>query len=254
MSYEHLSPITYLAAFGGGLVSFLSPCVLPIVPGYLSLVTGLDITELRSRDRRHLLRVARDTGLFVLGFGTVFVLLGLSATTIGQVVFRNQLLLTRVSGAIVLGMALFMLGSLYLQAPWLYQEKRFQPALGRFGPLAPPMAGAAFGFGWTPCIGPVLGSILAVAATQGRAWAGASLLAAYSLGLGVPFLVTGLALGRLAGALAFVKRHFTAIVLGSAASLAFFGVLLIFNRLVWVTARLQEGLDAVGLDWIVTLG
>jgi len=254
VSYEHLSPITYVAAFGGGLVSFLSPCVLPIVPGYLSLVTGLDLAELQAGERRHLARIARDTALFVLGFGTVFVLLGLSATTVGRLVFRNQLLLTRVSGALVLAMALFMLGSLYVRAPWLYQEKRFHPTLSRFGPLAPPVAGAAFGFGWTPCIGPVLGSILAVAAAQGRAWAGASLLAAYSLGLGVPFLVTGLALGRLAGAFAFFKRHLTGMVLGSAVSLAFFGGLLVLNRLVWVTARLQEGLDAAGLDGLVTLG
>jgi cytochrome c-type biogenesis protein len=254
VTYEHLSPITYLAAFGGGVISFLSPCVLPIVPGYLSIVTGLDLAELEAGKRRHLLRITRDTGLFVLGFGTVFVLLALSATTVGAVFFRNQLLLTRLSGVMVLAMALFMLGSLYVRAPWLYQEKRFQPALARFGPFAPPVAGAAFGFGWTPCIGPVLGSILAVAASQGRAWAGASLLAAYSLGLGLPFLVTGLALGRLAGAFAFVKRHFTGIVFGSAATLAFFGVLLIFNRLVWVTARLQEALDAAGLDRLVTLG
>jgi cytochrome c-type biogenesis protein len=254
MSYEHVSPLTYLAAFGGGVVSFLSPCVLPIVPGYLSVVTGLDLAELREGSRRHLLRITRDTGLFVLGFGTVFILLGLSATTIGAAVFRNQLLLTRLSGALVLAMALFLLGSVYVRAPWLYQEKRFHPTLSRFGPFAPPVAGAAFGFGWTPCIGPVLGSILAVAATQGRAWEGASLLAAYSLGLGLPFLITGLMLSRMAGAFAFVKRHFTGLVFGSAATLAFFGVLLMFNRLVWVTARLQNGLEAVGLDRLVTLG
>lgn len=254
MSYENLSLFTYLAAFGGGVISFLSPCVLPIVPGYLSLVTGLDLAELRAGQRRHLLRITRDTGLFVLGFGTVFVLLGLSATTVGAVFFRNQLLLTRLSGALVLAMALFMLGSLYLRAPWLYQEKRFHPAVSRLGPFAPPVAGAAFGFGWTPCIGPVLGSILAVAASQGRAWTGASLLAAYSLGLGLPFLIAGLALGRLAGTFAFVKRHFSGIVFVSATTLAFFGVLLIFNRLVWVTARLQEALEAAGLDGLVTLG
>lgn len=254
MAYEHLTPLTYLAAFGAGLISFLSPCVLPIVPGYLSLITGLDIGELQQGPRRHLIGITRDTALFIAGFAAVFVLLGLSATSIGQLLVRNQLLLTRVSGVLVLSMALFMIGSLFVRAPWLYQEARFHPDSRRFGPFAPPIAGAAFGFGWTPCIGPVLGSILAVAATQQRVWAGASLLAVYSLGLGVPFLVTGLALGRLVGAFAWVKRRFTALVLAASLSLGFFGVLLIFNRLIWVTSRLQEALRAVGLESLVNLG
>ena len=254
MGYEHLSPLTYLAAFGGGLVSFLSPCVLPIVPGYLSLVTGLEVSELHGGSRRRLVGIARDTGLFIAGFSTVFVLLGLSATSLGRLLVRNQLLLTRISGVLVLSMALFMIGSIFLRAPWLYQEKRFHPDTGRLGAFAPPLAGAAFGFGWTPCIGPVLGSILAVAATQQRAWAGASLLAVYSLGLGVPFFVTGLALGRLAGAFAWIKRHSTALVVGASVSLGFFGVLLVFNRLVWMTSRLQDALRAVGLERLVNLG
>jgi len=246
--------VTYLAAFAGGLVSFLSPCVLPIVPGYLALVTGLDVAELRDEPERHVARIVRDTCLFIAGFSAVFILLGLSATALGQAVFRNHILLTRVSGLLVLAMALFLAGSLVLQAPWLYQEKRFQPNPSRFGPLAAPVAGVAFGFGWTPCIGPVLGSVLAVAGSQGRAWEGASLLAVYSLGLGVPFLVAGLALGRLAGTFDWVKRHFTALILSSSISLAFFGILLTLNRLTWVTSRLQETLRSVGLGRLVNLG
>jgi len=246
--------VTYLAAFAGGLVSFLSPCVLPIVPGYLALVTGLDVAELRDEPERHVARIVRDTSLFIAGFSTVFIALGLSATALGQVVFRNHILLTRVSGLLVLAMALFLAGSLVLQAPWLYQEKRFQPNPSRFGPFAAPVTGVAFGFGWTPCIGPVLGSVLAVAGSQGRALYGASLLAVYSLGLGVPFLVAGLALGRLAGTFDWVRRHFTALILASSISLAFFGVLLMLNRLIWVTSRLQETLQAVGLGRLVNLG
>lgn len=125
--------------------------------------------------------------------------------------FRNQLLLTRVSGLLVLAMALFLLGSLIVRAPWLYQERRFHPDLSRFGPLAVPVAGVAFGFGWTPCIGPVLCSVLAVAAARGDTLRGATLLAAYSAGRGIPFLATGLAYSRLSAAFAFVKRHFTGI-------------------------------------------
>ena len=249
-----ITPVTYAVAFGGGLISFASPCVLPLVPGYLSVITGLDVGELEESKRSNALAVTRDTGLFVLGFGAVFVLLGVSATSIGSFVFDQQILLTRISGALVLAMALFMLGSIYLQAPWLYQEMRFHPQLGRYGRAAPTVAGAAFGFGWTPCIGPVLTSILAIAAASGRATTGAALLAAYTLGLGLPFLVTGLLMGRLSTSLRWVQRNLQTIVIVSSISLALFGVLLIFNQLIRVTTLLQDLLRAMGLDFLVELG
>jgi cytochrome c-type biogenesis protein len=246
--------VTYLAAFGGGLVSFLSPCVLPIVPGYLSLVTGLDVTDIEEGASHNLGHIARDTGLFIAGFTTVFLLLQLSATAVSRVVFRNHVALTRVSGLLLLSMGLFLIGSLVLQSPWLYQEKRFHPNLSRFGPFAAPVAGAAFGFGWTPCLGPILSSVLVVAANQDQVARGALLLIAYSAGLGLPFLATGLAFGRLTGAFGWVKRHTVALTVVSAASLCFFGVLLTFNRLTWVTSRLQETAQALGLGWLVRLG
>lgn len=250
-STETVNIVSYAVAFGGGVISFASPCVLPIVPGYLSLITGLDVTREESGRQ---LRIARDTLLFILGFGSVFVLLGVSATSIGSVFFDNQLLLTRISGVMVLTMALFMLASLFVNAPYLYQEKRFEPNLGRFGRAAPSVAGVAFGFGWTPCIGPVLASVLAIAASSGRVSTGATLLGVYSLGLGLPFLIVGLAFGRLTGALAFVKNHMRGVVATSSIIMAFFGVLLIFNRLIWVTTLLQDLLRDVGLEWIVNLG
>jgi cytochrome c-type biogenesis protein len=246
--------VTVLAAFGGGLVSFLSPCVLPIVPAYLSLITGLDVAEVRQGDRRHLPRIAWHTGLFIAGFSAVFVLLGLTATALGQVAVRNQSLVTRLSGLLILAMALYVLGSLVLRAPGLYQERRFHPDLSRFGPFAAPVAGVAFGFGWAPCIGPVLTSVLALAATQDGVGRAAGLLTAYSAGLGLPFLATGLAFGRLAGTLGFVKRHSTAITASSAVALGAFGLLLAFDRLVWLTNRLQEGLTAIGLGGLLKLG
>jgi cytochrome c-type biogenesis protein len=246
--------VTYLAAFGGGVVSFLSPCVLPLVPAYLSMITGLDITAVEERTARQLGRIARDTGLFVAGFGTVFIVLGLAATTMGQLLFRNQILLTRLSGVVLLAMALFLLGSLFLKAPWLYAERRFHPSPSRWGPLAAPITGVAFGFGWTPCIGPVLGSVLVVAGTQGRATSGAGLLAVYSLGLGLPFLATGLAFGRLTRTLGWVKRHFTGITIASSTIMAFFGLLLALNRLSWVTVQLQSFVKAIGLGRLVNLG
>lgn len=247
------SSVTLFAAFGGGLISFLSPCVLPIVPAYLSIITGLEVGEVRE-GTGHLRRIARDTALFISGFSAVFILLGLSATAIGSALFDNQGTITRISGLVVLAMALFVLGSLFLRAPWLYQEKRFQPDLSRFGPFAAPIAGAAFGFGWTPCIGPVLTSILAIAAAEGNVGRGALLLAVYSAGLGVPFMATGLAFGRLTGAFGWVKRHFTGITIASAGSLAVFGLILALDRLVWVTTQLQLALDSVGLDILVELG
>jgi cytochrome c-type biogenesis protein len=251
---QGVESVSYLAAFGGGVVSFASPCVMPIVPAYLSVITGLDMAEVRHGARQHLVRIARDTSLFIAGFSAVFILLGLSATAVGQALFRNHILLTRLSGVVVLAMAVFLVGSLLLRAPWLYGEARFHPSPSRFGPLAAPVTGAAFGFGWTPCIGPVLASVLAVAATQGRALEGAGLLAAYSLGLGVPFLVSGLALGRLAGAFDWVRRHFTVLTFSSAVVLAGFGILLALDRLTWVTTQLQTALNAVGLGRLVSLG
>ena len=251
---ESVTVVSYIVAFGGGLISFASPCVLPVVPGYLSLITGLDIGELEESKRSNSLAVIRDTSLFIVGFGSIFVLLGLSATTIGQFVFEQQILLSRLSGGLVLAMAMFMLGSIYLQAPWLYQEFRFQPQLGRYGRAAPAVAGAAFGFGWTPCIGPVLTSVLAIAATSGRASTGASLLGVYALGLGLPFMVTGLLMARLTGSLRWVKSHIQQILIGSSLLMAGFGILLLFNRLIWITTQLQTVMRAVGLERLVNLG
>ena len=151
-------------------------------------------------------------------------------------------------------MALFLVGSLVLKAPWLFTEKRFHPRVSRFGRLAAPVTGAAFGFGWTPCIGPVLTSVLAIAATQGQAARGALLMAAYSIGLGIPFLVSGLAFGRLSAAFRWVKRHYTGITLASSATLGAFGVVLALNRMVWLTSQFRNALAAVGLERLIRIG
>jgi cytochrome c-type biogenesis protein len=252
--FSDVNVLAYLAAFGGGVISFLSPCVLPLVPGYLSMVTGLDLADIQEDSRVHARRITGTTALFVAGFGTVFVALGLSASAFGQLLRDHQTTLTRLSGFLMFAMALFLLGSLFLRAPWLYQEKRFHPQLGGFGTAAPVVAGAAFGFGWSPCIGPILGSILGIAANQHRVWAGGTLLVVYSLGLGVPFLICGLALGRVSGMLQWVKRHFPIIVGGSAVVLGIFGLLLIFDELSRLSLHLQTWLTDVHLEWLVNLG
>ncbi|MDQ1645601.1 MAG: cytochrome c-type biosis protein [Cryptosporangiaceae bacterium] len=247
--------IGYAAAFAGGLVSFLSPCVLPVVPPYLSLITGVDVADLRAGGRLHSARIARQTALFIGGFSAVFVALGLSATAAGRALAAHQVLLVRVSGLVVLGMGLVLLVSLAgSTVPGLDRDTRFQPRLSRFGVFAAPVAGAAFGFGWTPCIGPVLASVLAVAATQAHVAQGGLLLTAYSAGLAVPFLALGLLYGRLLGVIAWVRRHTVAITLGSGLLMAVFGILLTFNRMTWITSELQHAAAAVGLDPLVLLG
>ena len=193
------SNLYLLTAFGAGVISFLSPCVLPIVPGYLSLVTGLSVGEIRDANLQahYLRRIAFYTGLFVAGFTVVFVLLGLVTTAVGSAVFRNQETLTRISGGVVLLMACYLAGSQLLTTPRLYQEFRWHPHLERFGPVAAPVAGAAFGLGWTPCIGPVLGAVLGFAAEGQDVGRAVVLLVAYSAGLGLSFLCVGLAMGKL---------------------------------------------------------
>ncbi len=246
--------LSLLGAFVGGLVSFLSPCVLPVVPAYVSVVTGLSVTSVQEGGRSHLGQVLKTSLGFVLGFSAVFVVLGLSVTAVGQTLLGRRELLTRISGLVVLAMALFLLASLILKAPWLYQERRWHPSLDRFGPFAAPVAGIAFGFGWTPCIGPVLTSVLAFAAGSGEVGRGAAMLIAYSAGLAVPFLAAALALDRFAGAFDIVKRHFFGITVTSAVVLAAFGVLLAFNRMSLVTTATQSFLSSIGLGGLLGLG
>jgi len=248
------SNLYILTAFGGGIISFLSPCVLPIVPGYLSLVSGLTLGEIEEARSRALRRIAITTGLFVVGFTVVFVILGLVTTAVSDALFENQETLTRISGGIVLLFALYLAGSQVLTTPRLYQELRFHPNLERFGPVAAPITGAAFGLGWTPCIGPILGTVLGFAAQGQDLGRAAVLLTAYSLGLGCSFLVVGLAFGRFAAPLAWVRRHARALTFVSAGILAVFGVILLLDELPTVTARLSDFMDSIGLRSLVEIG
>jgi cytochrome c-type biogenesis protein len=244
-------PLYVFTAFGAGVLSFLSPCVLPIVPAYLSLITGVSVGDVREGDVKVLPRIAYDTALFVAGFTVVFVLLGLITTAAGEALFENQETLTRISGALVILMALYLAGSQLLMTPRLYQEFRFHPHLERFGPVAAPVAGIAFGLGWTPCIGPVLGTVLTFAAQGQSLFRATVLLVAYSLGLGLSFLAVGLALGKLATPLDWVKRHSRAITFVSAAILFFFGVVLLTDNLSQITARLTNLWNDLGLGGLV---
>lgn len=246
--------VSYVVAFGGGVASFVSPCVLPVVPAYLSVITGVDFTQLESGTRHHLTRIARETLLFIAGFAVVFVMIGMAATAVGSTLLKNRLLLTEVSGAVVIAMALVLVASVVVALPLFSRDVRFHPLPSRLGVFAAPLTGAAFGFGWSPCLGPVLASVTAVAVSERGVGQGALLLGVYALGLGVPFLIVGLGFARLSSALSFTRRHVRGITVISAVVLLFFGILLLMNRVTWLTSELEAGLSALGLHSLVYAG
>lgn len=248
--FDSVGPLTYLVAFVGGFLSFLSPCVLPLVPGYLSVVTGLDLAALSDQQAANRRRVITTTSLFILGFAVVYVPIGAALGGVGSTFSSNKVAFTRFSGVLLVAFALFMIGSVVAKAPWLYQELRFHPRLGALGKGAPVVVGAAFAFGWTPCVGPVSGSIITIAAQSGRAWTGAALLLVYTLGLGIPFLIVGLSLTRMQKLLGRIKRHLDKLVLGSAALMLVFGMLLVTNQLSSLNKHLSNFLEENGMSWV----
>jgi len=185
-----ISNIGLLTAFVAGIVSFLSPCVLPLVPGYVSYVAGHSLVDQRDAVLALRLPALGLSGSFVLGFSTVFVLLGASATALGQALLGYRYELNLVGGAIVILFGLLVMGAMRL--PWLQRDFRFHLAIPGGRPVSSYILGLAFGFGWTPCIGPILGAILTVSAASANVAGGVALLGVYSLGLGVPFLLAAL--------------------------------------------------------------
>ena len=226
--------LTLLTAVGAGVLSFLSPCVLPLVPGYISFVSGASLSDLAegvadadSASRRR--RVIINTIAFVLGFSIVFVAMGASATYAGQWLAGNRVLLGRIAGAVIVVFGLHVMG--VLKIPFLNVEKRFhsnrEPVslLGSFG------IGLAFAFGWSPCIGPILAGVLVLAANYETVSQGVILLSAYSLGLGVPFLLTGLAVDRFFAISKRMKRHMRAVEIVAGILLVVIGVLVFTDSL-----------------------
>jgi cytochrome c-type biogenesis protein len=236
---------TFLLAFAGGMLSFLSPCVLPLVPGYLSLMSGVSVTDLATAEGDQTRRLLRSTLLFVAGFTVVFTLLGAGASAIGQTLLRHQQGLNQAAGVLTIVMGLFIAG---IVAPAAMQrERRFHVLPASLGVFAPPLMGMAFAFGWTPCIGPILSVVLSTAVTESTQARGIGLLVVYSIGLGIPFVAAGVGFGRLTGVFAWVKRHFRLINLVCGAFLVAFGLLLLTNRLGPMSAAIQRLLEDVGL-------
>jgi len=218
-----------LAAFVAGLLSFLSPCVLPLVPGYVSLISGASAEDLQSDNRRLLGRVMLHSITFILGFSVVFIALGAVATGIGQLVNEYHNILAKVAGVIVIVFGLHLTGLLKIKA--LYMDKRMHDVKGGSSAWGSFAVGFAFAFGWTPCIGPILATILVLAGAQETVFKGVLLLAVYSMGLAVPFLLTSLGVDRFLGFYTKFRRHLHTVEVISGVLLIAIGSLIFMNNL-----------------------
>ena len=248
MDGNHLilhSPVGFVVAFGGGILSFLSPCVLPLVPAYLSMMSGVSSAELAVTTRPNQRRLLRSTLLFVAGFTAVFAALEATASGLGQALQSHQRLLNQIAGIVIICAGLVFAG--LLRPAWLMRERRWHVAPSRLGEWAAPVMGMAFAFAWTPCIGPVLGVVLGLASRTGTLAGGVVLLFAYSLGLALPFVLVGLAFGRMTGALARARHWVWAVELVAGVLLIGFGVLLLTDNVGWVSNHISSWLSDIGL-------
>lgn len=217
-----------LAAFVAGVLSFLSPCVLPLVPGYISLISGASIENLQTAERGLLRRVMLNSLLFILGFSVVFISLGAVATTVGQLTHQYHRPLAIVAGVIIVIFGLHLTGLFKINA--LYADKRMHSVKGGANPLGSFLIGFAFAFGWTPCIGPILAGILVLAGSQDTVMKGIVLLAVYSAGLAVPFLLTSLGVNKFLAFYTRFRKHLHAVEVISGVLLIAFGVLIALGR------------------------
>jgi cytochrome c-type biogenesis protein len=244
VSTDPAAGVGILAALAAGVVSFLSPCVLPLVPGYLSAVSGVSANELESAGWR---RVLGPSLLFVASFSAIFILLGLTATGLGSLLQDHKELLEKIAAALIIAMGLLFVGSLFITR--LNQEWHVNALLDRAGKGGPIVAGAAFAIAWTPCIGPTLGAILGAASLSGSAGHGAVLLAVYSAGLAIPFLLTAVAFSQMTTAFAVVKRHYQAIVAIGGLILIAMGILIWTGELSQLNTEVINWMEGLGLDF-----
>jgi cytochrome c-type biogenesis protein len=231
-------------AFAAGLVSFASPCCLPLVPGYLATVSGVEPSRLGGRVDP---RVVGRSVLFVATFSLIFILLGLGATAAGAFLFDNQPTLNTVAGVAIVAMGLLFVASVFVAR--LNRDWRPTSLVERAGRGGPVIAGAAFAIAWTPCVGPTLGAILGLAATQSGTDEGALLLTSYSAGLALPFLFSALAFNAATRSFQFFKRHYAAIQVSSGAVLVAMGVLVVTGELFRLNVEVQQFLDRFDLNF-----
>ena len=240
-----IANIGLITAFLAGLISFISPCVLPLVPGYLSYIAGRSLDELDAPSQFTRFTMFGQAALFVLGFSTVFIALGASATALGRVLLTYKQEANLIGGLIVIVFGLFMTGLINWR--WLHLDLRFVHRLElRGGPLAAYLLGLAFAFGWTPCIGPILGAILTVSASTASIEGGILLLSVYSLGLGVPFLLTALFLERFMVHQPRLRRWSRPLHIAAGVALIFAGIAIATGWLTKFSYWLLEAFPALG--------
>ena len=233
-------------AFAAGVVSFLSPCVLPLVPAYLSYVAGESLHGARTRpDAQARISAVALSMFFVTGFSAVFIALGASASALGRLLLQYRYEANIVGGVIVMVFGLVMLG-LAQGASWFYRDIRFHPRVRSGRPAAALVLGLAFGFGWTPCIGPVLGAILTVSAAQSPDSGGVALLSAYALGLGVPFLLSAVFAGAAVGRLKALRRLGRGLQIAAGAIMILMGLAMVTGRLTTFGFWLLETFPVLG--------
>jgi cytochrome c-type biogenesis protein len=237
---------TVIAAFAVGFVSFISPCVLPLVPGYLSAVSGVSLAEIQQGEKR-MSRVLLPAIVFCLSFTVVFVALGMTASGIGSTLRDSRNTFNVIAGVIIV-----LLGVLFVITPFvpkLNREWRPDALMSRAGSGGPLIAGAAFAFAWTPCVGPTLGTILTAASVQDTLAQGAILLLFYSAGLAVPFLITAVAFTRATAAFRWLRDRYLIITALSGAVLIAMGILLITGDLTELNLKAQQALDGLGINF-----
>jgi cytochrome c-type biogenesis protein len=239
---ELVENVTVLAAFTAGVISFVSPCVLPLIPGYLSFISGVSVEEMKSGDKKSdaLRKVSTNTLLFVLGFSVVFIALGASATFVGEFLLSKLSLFNKIAGVIIIVLGLHIMGVFRIR--FLNYEKRFHTKSKPLSPLGSFMVGLAFAFGWTPCIGPILGGILLLASNQDTVGKGIVLLTSYSLGLGIPFFITAVSFNTFLGVFGWVKKHFRAIEIMSGLLLVVIGILIFMGSFGYIAGLMNQWL------------
>ena len=235
-----MESVGIVTAFLFGLLSFVSPCVLPIVPGYLSFISGVSFDEMQKSENRASVRnrILANSFLFVAGFSLVFIAFGASATAIGQFLHEQVSLISKIAGVVIIIFGLHMVG--IFKIPFLNYEKRFQTQGKQLGLLGAFLVGLAFAFGWTPCIGPILAAILALASQQDTVGKGVLLLTSYSLGLGIPFVLTGLSLTAFYSVFNKFKRHLHTVEVVGGVLLVGVGVLIMTNYLTILSGYLSK--------------
>ena len=233
--------VTLLAAFAAGFLSFISPCVLPLIPGYISFISGMTLEEMQGQGAAGLAASRRQvltaSIAFVLGFTIIFVAAGASASALGRFIYAQSPILEKIAGTILVILGLHMMGVFRIRA--LENDKRIHTQRKPAGPFGALLVGMAFAFAWTPCIGPILGGILAMAASRESVVEGMQMLAVYSVGLGVPFLLTSVAINRFFAAAARIRKHYRAIELVSGGLLIAVGVLIFFDQFTLIAKYLS---------------